>query len=111
MSALPIVFTFLQFLVDPKRINAHLGDPAVEQRAACTSARPASTAAAGWLNDTKFAPHGNSGNGAPVFLSEEGEIMSTRRWVRSGSNGAVGRWVGVGVAKRSNTPAAGVSEW
>ena len=26
------------------------------------------------LNDTKFAPHGNAGNGAPVFLSEEGEI-------------------------------------
>jgi hypothetical protein len=24
------------------------------------------------LNDTKFAPHGAAGNGAPVFLSEEG---------------------------------------
>ena len=24
------------------------------------------------MNDTKFAPHGDTGNGAPVFLSEEG---------------------------------------
>jgi len=24
------------------------------------------------LNDTKFAPHGAAGNGAPVFLNEEG---------------------------------------
>lgn len=97
MSALPIVFTFLQFLVDPKRINAHLGDPAVEQHAACTSARPASAAAAGWLNDTKFAPHGNSGNGAPVFLSEEGD-MSTRRWVRSVARDPTVRWVGGSVS-------------
>eukprot|EP00435_Cladocopium_sp_Y103_P017416 s5332_g4.t1 len=26
------------------------------------------------LNDTKFAPHGAAGNGAPVFLSEEGDL-------------------------------------
>ena len=32
----------------------------------------AHTLAPAWLNDTKFAPHGASGNGAPVFQSEEG---------------------------------------
>ena len=31
---------------------------------------------AGWLNDTRFAPHGTAGSGAPVFLNEEGVVLS-----------------------------------
>ena len=32
------------------------------------------------LNDTKFAPHGAAGNGAPVFLSEEGADRAEMPW-------------------------------
>mmetsp|Transcript_68377 Transcript_68377/g.160301 ORF Transcript_68377/g.160301 Transcript_68377/m.160301 type:complete len:1015 (-) Transcript_68377:327-3371(-) len=28
----------------------------------------------GWLNETRFAPHGAAGSGAPVFLNEEGQM-------------------------------------
>ncbi|CAK8987236.1 Hypothetical protein (Fragment) [Durusdinium trenchii] len=44
----------------------------------------------GWLNDTKFAPHGNSGNGAPVFLSEEGAVYLYHGPCEAGGSGI--RW-------------------